>query len=396
MRVPSTDAEAVVADRGGGLTFYREGREVEGNLPKKDAVEEFLEKINAEDPDLAATIAGDVFKARHPIGDANLDAYKKVKPLALQSVDQIFRATPPSWLVDGVIRRHSLNIFAGESGVGKSIVSTDLAVAVASGMHFLGQFGIPGRDADARVLICDDENDDSMIGDRLRALNWQDNGSIRFLHFANIDVNDDRDFMRLCATIEDAFAPTLPALIVFDSMIRFHRCEENTSAMASVMHKFRRLAAWGPTVWIQHHHGWSNERSRGHTDIRAAVDCEYSIVRRGTAPADYLVFSCLKSRYAPIEPFRLKILSDRNGRPFARYQGPDQNTDDIIKQAVMSAIADGKQYDLPELRDRLANAMMNVGRDTLRRCIDALASEKKIDMKRGDRNRIKVSLLAGN
>ena len=73
----------------------------------------------------------------------------------------------PSWLVEGFWMRRSHGIVAGEPKSFKSTLTLDLAVSVASGMPFLGQYPVLES---GPVLIIQNENADWIMKDRLEKI----------------------------------------------------------------------------------------------------------------------------------------------------------------------------------------------------------------------------------
>jgi len=64
------------------------------------------------------------------------------------------RANPPpspSWIVDQLFPQGSINILVGDGGVGKSWLTLHLALCVASGQDFLGNFPVK----QGKVLLID-------------------------------------------------------------------------------------------------------------------------------------------------------------------------------------------------------------------------------------------------
>lgn len=77
------------------------------------------------------------------------------------------RLKKPGWLVEGVWSENAHGVLAGEAKTYKSVISTDLAVSVASGTPFLHHFKIP---ATGPVLVIQEENDPGEFQDRLRRI----------------------------------------------------------------------------------------------------------------------------------------------------------------------------------------------------------------------------------
>lgn len=73
----------------------------------------------------------------------------------------------PEWLVESIWSENAHGVLAGEPKTYKSVISTDLAVSIASGTPFLGQFKIPTT---GPVLIIQEENDPGEFQDRLNRI----------------------------------------------------------------------------------------------------------------------------------------------------------------------------------------------------------------------------------
>jgi hypothetical protein len=87
-------------------------------------------------------------------------------------------------------------------------------------------------------------------------------------------------------------------LIIFDSLIRFHSCDENSATeMAQVMQDLRALANAGATVIVLHHRAKSEtSRYRGSSDIAGGVDVAFSVSR--DRQAGIVKLECFKSRFS--------------------------------------------------------------------------------------------------
>lgn len=91
-----------------------------------------------------------------------------VSPIAVISLAEFLEEpepdSSPSLLGNGVIARRSLNILAGEDGVGKTMFAVNLALSLAAGQPFLG-FEVSGP---VRVLFLEAEGNRYMFRDRVR------------------------------------------------------------------------------------------------------------------------------------------------------------------------------------------------------------------------------------
>jgi hypothetical protein len=235
-----------------------------------------------------------------------------------------------NYLVEDLLIENAVTMWSGESGDGKSTLALALAAAVATGQPFLGR-----RTVQRPVLYMDRENPVATIKERLRRLGipdisdrlkiwggwWQD-------HYP--PGPDAAPIL--------AYAHRAKPLILWDSLIAFANCDENSSSeMRSHMSQYRRLTAEGATVGIIHHRsekGEAKAKYRGSSDIRAAVDAAWEIARDdGTSAAEALGRMRLtpyKTRNQPGKAIRIEY---RDG-VFVPLDGPSRPPVDIVVDLV--------------------------------------------------------------
>src|SRR6266704_2948182 len=149
-----------------------------------------------------------------------------------------------------------------------------LALAIANdGERFLGHV----VREHGRVLYVDEENPEDLIYDRFRklGLNMSSARNIRYLN--NVGIRLDKSDADVLAEEAMDFEP---ALVVLDSLTRFHTEDENhAGAMAGLFHNAIKPLAreTGAAVVLIHHankteSNSSFRRSRGSGDITASVD----------------------------------------------------------------------------------------------------------------------------
>jgi hypothetical protein len=85
------------------------------------------------------------------------------------SLEDIFQedSPPPKWLVDDIWLDKSIGFFVGPPKVRKSIISLEMAIAIASGTPFMGQYDVAERGS---VLIVAKEDTKNAIHARARGL----------------------------------------------------------------------------------------------------------------------------------------------------------------------------------------------------------------------------------
>lgn len=118
-------------------------------------------------------IEAEVYKAKDKVkslgAEKAIDLGIEGESVTWQSYEGILaqRIKKPEWLIEGIWQDKSHGIVAGEPKTYKSVLTTDIAVAVASGAPVLGKFPVvnPGP-----VLIVQEENHPYLVQDRLRKM----------------------------------------------------------------------------------------------------------------------------------------------------------------------------------------------------------------------------------
>ncbi|MEQ9434716.1 AAA family ATPase [Hyphomonas sp.] len=210
------------------------------------------------------------------------------------------------WLVEGVIAEGELTMLFGESGVGKSFASLDLALCVASGQPSLGRDVVQGP-----VVYLPSEGFD---GFQARIQAWCANrgmttGGIPFHMGAyELALNHPDDFNELESEL-NAIRPA-PKLIVIDTLTGLTKGLDQNSAkdMAAFADTCKMLKLMtGAAVLVVHHSGHKDKgRSKGAVDFWAACDRVLGMTRVGRDGA--LAIKCAKSRNgAPFDDIHVRL-----------------------------------------------------------------------------------------
>src|SRR5437667_2175155 len=214
------------------------------------------------------------------------------------------------WVVSGLIPARGITIIAGEAGAGKTWLALALARATTVGGNFLGR-----RTSPKRVLYLDRENPLSVIRERLQVLF----GGPSDLRPWGLWCQEEPPLIGDQRLLE--FARTEPVLII-DSMIRFHRADENSATqMALVMPSHRELATVSASLVVLHHKAKGDTSSyRGSSDIVAGADVAFSLLRRNVL----LELRTIKNRFA-VET-SVKIKANFWSGEFAVVDTPELNS----------------------------------------------------------------------
>lgn len=202
---------------------------------------------------------------------------------ALMSLSQLSREVQDSgertrYLIEELLWANSLTLLTGSAGVGKSLFSLDIAVAIASGQQFLNHFIVPDP---KRVLYIDAENNPEYIHERVQGFKARSDYDSELLdknlriyslihkgRQIDLTVARDRDELKKQSRKFD--------LIIFDNLgkLASPKIEKSIESWRVVSDFFINLTIENKAVLVIHH-----ENKQG--DIRGSGkivdDCEFWI-----------------------------------------------------------------------------------------------------------------------
>lgn len=146
-------------------------------------------------------------------------------PLASLDLARLLRdpPQPQRFLVEGLLGEGEITNLTSIWGLGKTWLAQDLALAVADPTRegFLGRQLHHGR-----VFYFDSESSVDLVAERLRWLGLNKDSMANLHYFINdFRLDNEKDVQSLV----DIIAKERPALIVFDSLSRFHSLDENSA-----------------------------------------------------------------------------------------------------------------------------------------------------------------------
>jgi hypothetical protein len=290
---------------------------------------------------------------------------KRPKPRVLSVAD--IRALPPvSYVIEPWAPAGTVVVLSAYTGAGKSVVSSALAIAAMSGLPFLGKYSVHQA---GPVLLFDEETPASYLQSRIASMGFRDEDPLHVVHFSGLKLDEDADFNCMVELVEELH----PVLILFDTLIRFHSCDENSaSEMRFVMERLRHLANMGPCVWTQIHQnkgiGDLRKRSRGSSDIIGGCDLELSLTEDEQG---VLCLQSVKARMAPIAAEHLQIKNDDWGGELQVVLSDEWGTE--IQQAVEELLAETDTgLSISKLWALLKEQGHEVGRNTVDRVVKAM------------------------
>lgn len=215
-------------------------------------------------------------------------------------------ARETEWIVEDLVPAGAVIVMAGSFGSYKSTIARHLGIAAATADRFGNHVAVSPRP----VLYLDRENPVGLIGLRVKSLPLETGDfTHEFCYWPR-----EREPPNLGSEVLADWAEEYKGLIIFDSLVRFHRAQEkDNTEMAKVMVEFTKLARVGATVLVIHHRGKNKEAQyRGAEDIMAAADVGYTVQRNPegdpSPQSQYLVeLEAIKNRFA-VERKRRYIL----------------------------------------------------------------------------------------
>lgn len=164
---------------------------------------------------------------------------------------------PFDWIVPGLLERQDRVILVAAEGVGKSMLSRQIAVTVASGVHpFLPLVRIPPQ----RTLLIDLENPPGLVRRKTRGLVerardlgvWSDGNAFCWLKPSGLNLRRVGDQQLL----DQVLTETRPALVCLGPLYKAFvstgdSYEQTASEVSSFLDRMRERhrVAW----WIEHH-----------------------------------------------------------------------------------------------------------------------------------------------
>lgn len=267
--------------------------------------------------------------------DSNSDDREKVlkdlgifNPQTLAS--SIIKDAKKPFLVDGLLRSHSVNVLVGDSCLGKTPLAIQLGVAIAAGLPVFGKQTQKGA-----VLYCDGETGKPEFSSTLGTVS-------RFMGMAEPPADfhmwspvweqpasDEDPFNRMANFIRHRVDAVKPAFVVIDALRTFFpEVETKNQHAAEALASLKK--AKGVTWLLVHHrrkvnhergvpdllsnpHGWFQE-SAGAFAIINQSDTRIGVEEHPSKQADLLVAGLLRGT-GPFVPLDLARVFDNHGEP---------------------------------------------------------------------------------
>jgi archaellum biogenesis ATPase FlaH len=239
----------------------------------------------------------------------------------------------PDWLIHGVIEKGSTVMIYGPSGAGKTFAVLDIALSVATSRFWHGHAVSGGR-----VLYLAGEGRRGLVR-RIKA--W---GVANEADLGNADLFVSAATVPFDAAggelLRQALAETAerPVLVVVDTLARHLVGDENSQKDAATFIQICDAVSQqtGAAVVVVHHSGHAaQDRARGSSSLRAAVDVELAVIPRGDGRSYQLSSTKMKDG-APLAPLDFELRTVELGER------------DAIGQPVTSAVPHFRGIAIPK------------------------------------------------
>jgi len=222
-----------------------------------------------------------------------------------------------NWLIKGHMEQGSIDMLFGAPASAKSFIAMDIAFCIAAGIDWNGNDTVQGK-----VVYLAGEGH-SGIAKRFKALEIKYGMTTNDIFFSELPaslmdpINAQSVFdaiNKVCST---------PSLIVIDTLHRnFGSGDENSARDFGIFLNTITLLIHhlGAAVLLVHHSGHgSDDRARGSSSMRAAMDVEYKV----TKAQDLVTMTCTKAKeFQEPEPMSFNLVTqilpnclDDDGKP---------------------------------------------------------------------------------
>ena len=283
------------------------------------------------------------------------------------------------YVLEPFLAKKNVSLLEGYTGSGKTITAYEWCWSILTGEAFLGEYE-PAKDL-GPILYFDQDNPSNEVGERFKKiglLGFQERFS--YYHFKGYDL-ENKDKLRELGKIVEYYKP---CLVVFDTLIKFHQRDENSSTeMAIIMKRIRQIANLGPAVLVLHQlNKTENARKggRGSNEIQASADLEFVILEK--REQGILTIESAKIRKERVDKIYMKIESSDTTLKMAKADQEDRELttiENIIMRAGREGIA------VKDIDDELKNDYnIKKSRATLLRNLRKLIGGSKIRLNGGE------------
>lgn len=324
----------------------------------------------------------------------------------IRSLKDAYGERPPcEFLVDGIIQLPSLTIVYAAPGALKTMLLSDMMIAVSSGAEWLSspdQSGNGFATVQSRVLLIDLENgvrrSDERIGALAKARQLPVNTPLYYTCMPDprLDGSDPESLRVLANHIRMLGA----RMLIIDNLgLATGDADENSPEMAQIMGGFRYLAEeLNIAIIIIHHQRKSTparsrkgDSLRGHSSIEASADLAILIERE--LNSNQITLRATKVREAELPLIRTEFsyvhksgTKELEAARFWNIEVVDNSSPAAIASAIISAIIGNEDINQSSLIEAVKNSGIEVSKSKIRDQINLMETMGKLSVHRGDHN----------
>lgn len=238
------------------------------------------------------------------------------------------------WIVEGLIPARSMTMLCSPPKSSKSFLSILVSQCVSTGAPLLGKFHVPA----ARVVLYVSEEDSAaIVASRFKALQAGHGlptpppGQLHFAIHTGVRLDEAESVEKLTRKISEI----RPALVVFDTLNRFSRLNDNSQKAATyLMGVFESIRRTGPACLILAHTTKGAEGKSGGTKIRGSgvfhswLDAGFYLAKRANRVAVEI-----ESKFAAVEPFVYEFREENGGIRLAIVEAASSSEPFITQRA---------------------------------------------------------------
>lgn len=250
---------------------------------------------------------------------------------------------PNKWIVKGLIPENGITCISGQPKIGKSFLNLDLAICLATGRKFLGEFEVEK----SGVLFITKEDPKRLINERIIALTNDEDLSIIFCPDNKLFFDNSNYIDEVLKVVKDNNLK----VIIIDSFRRIFKGDENSSQIISEVHnRLKLLTNEGLTAIFIHHHGKegffkraNTDKLRGSSDILAMLD-SLLIVEKKDESTLKITHGALRVD-KPLQPFVVKFPTFQNGDnsfQFAGHIEEEKEKKELAKEDILAFLQNGE------------------------------------------------------
>ncbi|MFZ5447889.1 MAG: DnaB-like helicase N-terminal domain-containing protein [Thermodesulfobacteriota bacterium] len=206
---------------------------------------------------------------------------------------------PPDIIGAGIMPQGSGVFLTGDSGIGKSLLTLELAVKLSEGVDL---WGLPVK-RPIKVLIVQAENPDHSMQFRLkRIISGLSLAQAPRLFLTPSDLRLNLSQPKNRNTLKDLISRTEAELVILDPLISYHATPENdNSQMRSFLDSLTDISRSSGAAWLLvHHHGRPQDgesRFRGASAIKDWADSFLTLAHKTSRDRTLLELTFAKIRH---------------------------------------------------------------------------------------------------